>query len=212
MPHQQRVTCLLLLLPYNLLVKILAVFYIRETIWWVHSLSIIDFDHFTSLYNYVKLSKSLSHPSLARWFLIFHACIVLLLHIFVEIPCLFVCFHLHMNMTIFPISITHEIWEKLNPHSKFWSKRFFYLKKKEEIGKAITWESWPLETRCRTEAAMAFSARLRATGSESWSHTSKPAWAATCAIPDPIWPLPTTPITFTAAVAMPGFSDDICEI
>lgn len=55
-----------------------------------------SFNLFWLVDKFVKLSKFLSHPSLDRWFLIFHlhfdAFIVFLLHIFVEIPCLFVCF------------------------------------------------------------------------------------------------------------------------
>lgn len=60
----------------------------------------------------------------------------------------------------------------------------------------LAWESWPLETSFWMELEIDLLALTNASGSVSTSHTSKPCMTPSWAIPEPIWPLPTTPITF----------------
>lgn len=64
-----------------------------------------------------------------------------------------------------------------------------------------TWESCPLETKRRMEAEMELVAVVSASGSESWSQTSTPWTTASWAIPEPIWPPPTTPMLLISAMA-----------
>jgi len=64
---------------------------------------------------------------------------------------------------------------------------------------ALTWESWPLAARRRSEAEMEATARERAAESASRRRTAQPAAAASWAIPEPICPAPITP---TAAISL----------
>lgn len=69
--------------------------------------------------------------------------------------------------------------------------------------KYLTWLSCPLETRRWMELEMDLVALDRASESVSSSQASNPCTAASWAIPDPIWPPPTTAMVLISAIHSP---------
>ena len=112
-----------------------------------------------------------------------------------------------ISVALTPLKLSIELHKDAEFSTKNFKKRktkmesSFFTPKEIDIWVVGTWERWPFETRRSMFLEIELWALERASASVSWSQTSTPLTTASWAIPEPIWPAPTTPMHLISAMS-----------